>query len=493
MSKYILSIDAGTTGITVLLLSPDLYIVDRAYSEFEQIYPQPGWVEHNPVEIWKLTETLIKQITAKNNSEEIISIGITNQRETTVLWNRNTGKPINNAIVWQDRRTKPACDFLKENGLENIFKKKTGLVLDSYFSGTKIKWILDNIPDARESAESGDLLFGTIDTWLLWNLTAGKSHKTDFTNASRTLIFNITEKCWDEELLQYLNIPYNILPEVCNSMSDFGTTRSDLFSSPVPVTGIAGDQQAALFGQCGFLSGEVKTTYGTGCFMMVNTGEDRINSSSGCLTTLACNEKGEPVFALEGSVFIGGAVIQWLRDELKFITKASETEAIAESLTDTGGVYVVPAFAGLGAPYWDMDARGTITGLTRGSGRSQIIRAALESIAYQVNDLFSSITNDLNISIHEMKVDGGAVKNNFLMQFQSDVLNITVIRPQNIETTALGAGMLAGLQSGVWKSSEELHKCQRIDKTFPPQIEDYHRKTILTGWEKAVNKTLIRN
>lgn len=493
MSKYILSIDAGTTGITILLLNQELQIVDRAYSEFEQFYPKPGWVEHNPQEIWEVTKTLISTIIERSQSRDLVCIGITNQRETTVIWNRYSGKPIYNAIVWQDRRTKPICDSLSEAGLSDLFKEKTGLVLDSYFSGTKIQWLLDNVPDTRNNAEKGDLLFGTIDTWLLWKLTHGKEHKTDYTNASRTLIFNINEKCWDKKLLQQLNIPESILPEVCNSSSDFGITDVNTIGRSIPVTGIAGDQQSALFGQFGFDPGNVKTTYGTGCFMLLNTGVNRIDSKSGCLTTLACNGNGKPVYALEGSVFIGGAAIQWLRDELNFISNATESEEIAISITDTGGVYLVPAFTGLGAPYWDMDAKGLITGLTRGSGKSQIIRAALESIAYQVYDLFNSIAEDIEIPIIEMNVDGGAAQNNFLMQFQSDILEIPILRPQNIETTALGAGMLAGLQSGLWESSENLQQYQELEREFNPEMDNNIKESKLSGWKSAVKQTLTRN
>ncbi len=493
MTNNILSIDAGTTGITILLLNDNLQIIDRSYSEFKQIYPEPGWVEHDPEEIWSVTLDLLNQIINKNQSHKISCIGITNQRETTIIWDKDTGKPIYNAIVWQDRRTKSICNKLQENNVSDLFSKKTGLVLDSYFSGTKIQWMLDNVSNARQDANDNKLLFGTVDTWLLWKLTNGDSHKTDFTNASRTLIYNITNKCWDDELLDLLNIPNSILPEVCNSSDDFGMTSIDIFGYAVPITGIAGDQQSALYGQCGFNSGAVKTTYGTGCFMLVNTGNNRIKPTSGCLTTLACNFKGEPVYALEGSVFIGGAVMQWLRDELQIIQNASESEEIAFSIQDTGGVYIVPAFVGLGAPYWNMEARGTITGLTRGSGKAQIIRASLESIAYQVYDLFTSIDTDLQDNINEMKVDGGAVENNFLMQFQSNLLDIPVIRPKNIETTALGAAMLAGIKIGVWKSQEELFQFNQPDTVFTPKIDTKIRETHLNGWKSAINQTLSIN
>ena len=487
--KYIISIDAGTTGVTILLINHKLEIIDKEYSEFTQIYPKPGWVEHNPEEIWKTTYKLLSNIIKKNPDKTISCIGITNQRETTVLWDRNTHKPIYNAIVWQDRRTIDTCNKLISQNYSNIIKNKTGLLIDSYFSGTKIKWILDNVKGSYEDAIKGKICFGTIDSWLLWKLTKGKEHKTDFTNASRTLIFNIDSKVWDEDLLQLLNIPKSILPEVCNSSHIFGHTDKSLLNLSIPITGIAGDQQSALFGQFGFQNGSIKTTYGTGCFMLLNTGNKRINSNHGSLTTLACNFKGEPIYALEGSVFIGGAVIQWIRDELQLINNAKETEEIANSIDGTDGVYIVPAFTGLGAPHWDMEARGLITGLTRGSNKKHLIRASLESIAFQVNDLFKSLKNDINFDIQSMNVDGGASNNNFLMQFQSNIINTQIIRPKNIETTALGAAILAGLKVEIWDNKSELLSLRKINKTFTPKININEQNNLINGWKKAIIKT----
>ena len=487
--KYIISIDAGTTGITLLLIDNSLNIIDKEYSEFNQIYPNPGWVEHDPDEIWQTTLKLLLRLITKHSEKTITCIGITNQRETTVLWNKITSKPLYNAIVWQDRRTKNICNNLISKGYSSTFKSKTGLVIDSYFSGTKIKWILNHCNDIPPNDQ---ILFGTIDTWLIWKLTNGKEHKTDFTNASRTLIFNIDDKCWDEELLNLLNIPKSILPEVCNSSYIFGYTEKKILSKKIPISGVAGDQQSALFGQMGFNKGDIKTTYGTGCFMLLNTGSDRINSKHGSITTLACDFSGNPIYALEGSVFIGGAVIQWIRDELGLIKNAKDSENIALSINDTNGVYIVPAFTGLGAPYWDMEARGLISGLTRGSNKNHIIRASLESIAYQVFDLIESLKKDINIDIGNMKVDGGASNNNFLMQFQSDILNINITRPKNIETTALGAGILAGLKLKIWKSKDELLKHHNINKKFKPNLDNQKRNKLITGWNKAIKKTKIK-
>ena len=487
--KYIISIDAGTTGVTILLINHKLEIIDKEYSEFTQIYPKPGWVEHNPEEIWETTYKLLSKILKQNTNKTISCIGITNQRETTVLWDRNTHKPIYNAIVWQDRRTMDICNSLIEQNHSDIIKNKTGLVIDSYFSGTKIKWIFDNVKDSLEEAKNGKICFGTIDTWLLWKLTNGKEHKTDFTNASRTLIFNIDTKTWDDDLLNLLNIPKSILPRVCNSSHIFGYTDTSLLHSSIPITGIAGDQQSALFGQFGFQNGSIKTTYGTGCFMLLNTGINRIDSNHGSLTTLACNFKGEPTYALEGSVFIGGAVIQWIRDELELINNAKETEEIANSINGTDGVYIVPAFTGLGAPHWDMEARGLITGLTRGSNKKHLIRASLESIAFQVYDLLISLKNDINFNISTMNVDGGASSNNFLMQFQSNIIDIPIIRPDNIETTALGAAMLAGLKVDIWDNENDLMSLQNINKTFKPNINKDEQNNLINGWQKAVIKT----
>ena len=484
--KYIISIDAGTTGITLLLIDNSLNIIDKEYSEFNQIYPNPGWVEHDPDEIWQTTLKLLLRLITKHSEKTITCIGITNQRETTVLWNKITSKPLYNAIVWQDRRTKNICNNLISEGYSSTFKSKTGLVIDSYFSGTKIKWILNH---GNDIPPNDQILFGTIDTWLIWKLTNGKEHKTDFTNASRTLIFNIDDKCWDEELLNLLNIPKSILPEVCNSSYIFGYTEKKILSKKIPISGVAGDQQSALFGQMGFNKGDIKTTYGTGCFMLLNTGSDRINSKHGSLTTLACDFSGNPIYALEGSVFIGGAVIQWIRDELGIIKNAKDSENIALSINDTNGVYIVPAFTGLGAPYWDMEARGLISGLTRGSNKNHIIRASLESIAYQVYDLIESLKKDIDIDIDNMKVDGGASNNNFLMQFQSDILNINITRPKNIETTALGAAILAGLKLKIWKDKDDLLEQCNIDKIFKPDIEKIIRSNHIKGWKTAIQKT----
>jgi len=484
--KYIISIDAGTTGITLLLIDNSLNIIDKEYSEFNQIYPNPGWVEHDPDEIWQTTLKLLLRLITKHSEKTITCIGITNQRETTVLWNKITSKPLYNAIVWQDRRTKNICNNLISEGYSSTFKNKTGLVIDSYFSATKIKWILNH---ANDIPPNDQILFGTIDTWLIWKLTNGKEHKTDFTNASRTLIFNIDDKCWDEELLNLLNIPKSILPEVCNSSYIFGYTEKKILSKKIPISGVAGDQQSALFGQMGFNKGDIKTTYGTGCFMLLNTGSDRINSKHGSLTTLACDFSGNPIYALEGSVFIGGAVIQWIRDELGLIKNAKDSENIALSINDTNGVYIVPAFTGLGAPYWDMEARGLISGLTRGSNKNHIIRASLESIAYQVYDLIESLKKDIDIDIDNMKVDGGASNNNFLMQFQSDILNINITRPKNIETTALGAAILAGLKLKIWKDKDDLLEQCNIDKIFKPDIDKIIRSNHIKGWKTAIQKT----
>ncbi len=492
MKKYILSIDAGTTGITLLLFNKDAQVVKKAYSEFTQHYPKAGWVEHDAEEIWQTTLLLFKEITDDISISEIASIGITNQRETTVVWDKNTSTPVYNAIVWQCRRTSDICEALKNKGHSNLFREKTGLVLDSYFSGTKIKWILDYLKESSPSISFEDLHFGTIDTWLVWKLTNGKYHVTDFTNASRTLIFNIHKKEWDDDLLKILDIPKSILPQVQNSASNFGHTCGSITNEEIPICGIAGDQQAALYGQLGFNDGDTKCTYGTGCFMLTNIGNNPIQSNHGLLTTLACDSKGNPVYALEGSVFIGGAVIQWLRDELKLISHASETEAIATSIEDSNGVYIIPAFVGLGAPYWDMNSRGSIFGLTRGTNRKHIIRAALESIAYQVSDLYTSILNDIDSNSTSLRVDGGATQNNFLMQFQADILNKEIVRPKNIETTALGSALLAGLGSGFWKSPNGFSNILDIDKKFNPSINHEERSQMISGWNDAINRTLTK-
>ena len=488
LEPFILSIDAGTTGITVLILDNQASICKKYYKEFTQYYPQSGWVEHDGEEIWSVTLMLLQSAFHDFSPNNCAAIGITNQRETTLIWNRNTGKPIHHAIVWQCRRTEEICSKLKQAGYEDIISEKTGLVLDSYFSGTKIKWLLDNVDGSRANAEKGELAFGTIDSWLLWKLTGGSIHSTDYTNASRTMLFNIDEKKWDNELLQILNIPKNLLPEVNNSSGKFGNTDKQLFGEVIPITGIAGDQQAALFGQGCFEKGNTKCTYGTGCFLLINTGDDRISSTSGLLTTIACNPQGQPSYALEGSVFIGGAVIQWLRDELQLLVHAKDSEAISLKVENSNGVVIVPAFTGLGAPYWDMNARGIITGLSRGSNRNHIVRAALEGIAFQVYDLLEAVSKDLDIDISNLNVDGGAVANNFLMQFQADILQINIDRPKNIESTALGAGMLAGLGVGFWKNTSELKEVRKTDKIFYPTMSDDKRISLLSNWKSAIRK-----
>ncbi len=488
MEPFILSIDAGTTGITVVILDKRASICKKYYSEFTQYYPQSGWVEHDAEEIWTVTSNLIQSAFKEYPPSNCAAIGITNQRETTLIWDRETGKPIHKAIVWQCRRTQEICTNLKNAGYEKLFKGKTGLVIDSYFSGTKIQWLLDHVDGARGKSESGKLAFGTIDSWLLWKLTGGYIHATDFTNASRTMIFNIETKKWDEELLQILTIPSTLLPDVKNSSGEFGKTDKQLFGEAIPITGVAGDQQAALYGQGCFETGTSKCTYGTGCFLLINTGDKRVNSTSGLLTTMACNAEGKPIYALEGSVFIGGAVIQWLRDELQILSHASESEKMALAVEDSNGVIIVPAFTGLGAPYWDMNARGIITGISRGVNRNHIVRAALEGIAFQVHDLLDSISKDLDGNISVLQVDGGAVANNFLMQFQADILQINIDRPENIESTALGAGMLAGLGAGFWKNPAELKSVRKTDQIFIPTMSDDKRTELLSNWKLAIRK-----
>jgi glycerol kinase len=488
LEPFILSIDAGTTGITVVILDKRASICKKYYSEFTQYYPQSGWVEHDAEEIWTVTSNLIQSAFKEYPPRNCVAIGITNQRETTLIWDRETGKPIHKAIVWQCRRTQEICTNLKNAGYEKLFKGKTGLVIDSYFSGTKIQWLLDHVDGARGKAESGKLAFGTIDSWLLWKLTGGSIHATDFTNASRTMIFNIDTKKWDEELLQILTIPSTLLPDVKNSSGEFGKTDKQLFGEAIPITGVAGDQQAALYGQGCFEKGTSKCTYGTGCFLLINTGDKRVNSTSGLLTTIACNAEGKPIYALEGSVFIGGAVIQWLRDELQILSHASESEKMALAVEDSNDVIIVPAFTGLGAPYWDMNARGIITGISRGVNRNHIVRAALEGIAFQVHDLLDSISKDLDGNISVLQVDGGAVANNFLMQFQADILQIKIDRPKNIESTALGAGMLAGLGVGFWKNPAELKAVRETDQIFIPTMSDDKRTELLSNWTLAIRK-----
>ena len=493
MSETILSIDQGTTGTTVLVFDHDGAIVGRAYSEFTQHYPKPGWVEHDAEEIWAVSKKVADDALAGAGIgyDRVAGIGITNQRETTVIWDRSTGKPIHNAIVWQCRRTADICASLKAEGLEGRFHEKTGLVVDAYFSGTKIKWLLDNVEGAREKAEAGELAFGTIDTWLIWNLTGGAVHVTDYTNASRTLIFNINDLAWDGELLETLGIPASILPEVKGSSEVYGKTDPAVTSgSEIPVSGIAGDQQAALFGQCCWEPGMVKNTYGTGCFIMMNMGDRPVLSDNGLLTTLCCDRSGKPGYALEGSVFIAGAAVQWLRDELGMIGDAAETEEIARGVEDTHGAYVVPAFAGLGAPYWDMDARGAILGITRGTNRAHIVRATLESIAFQTRDVVDVMIRDSGIAIGELRVDGGASNNDFLMQFQADILDAAVDRPEVVETTAMGAAFLAGLAVGFWASTDELEAVRTSAKRFTSAMDAEIRDRLCEGWKDAVGKVL---
>ena len=488
MKKYILALDEGTTSARSIIFDHDCKIFCSSQHEFTQYYPQPGWVEQDPMEIYANQYATLTQCIAKSgiNTAEIAGIGITNQRETTILWNKITGKPIYNAIVWQCRRTADICDELIQAGHAEYIQQATGLRVDAYFSATKIKWILDNVDGAREMAQRGELLFGTVDTWLIWKLTEGRIHVTDITNASRTMLYNIEKGVWDEKILEILDIPSNILPEIRSSSEIYDYI--DIMGSTVPICGIAGDQQAALFGQCCFEEGQAKNTYGTGCFLLAHTGNKRISSKNGLITTVAATEKGRKTeYALEGSVFIGGAVIHWLRDELKIIKDSKESEYYARMVEDSAGVYVVPAFAGLGAPYWDMHARGTITGLTRGSNLYHIIRASLESIAYQSNDLISAMNADTKTNISTLKVDGGASSNNFLMQFQSDISNVEVIRPALTEATAQGAAFLAGLAVGFYKDRDELKALATSNDSFIPTIEDSKRRVLLEGWANAIN------
>lgn len=494
MAKYVMALDQGTTSSRCIIFNEKGTIASVAQKEFTQIYPKGGWVEHDPIEIWSTQLGVATEAMAKLGvtATDISAIGITNQRETTVVWNKHTGQPVYNAIVWQCRRTSEICDELREKGLDKMFTEKTGLILDAYFSGTKIKWILDNVEGAREEAEKGNLLFGTIDTWLIWNLTKGKVHVTDYTNASRTLIFNIHELKWDEEILSILNIPKSMLPEVKPSSYVYGYTDHSLLGAKTPIAGVAGDQQAALFGQCCHQPGTAKNTYGTGCFMLMNTGEKAVTSKKGLLTTIAWGVDDKVEYALEGSIFIAGAAIQWLRDELRMIKKAEDSEEYATAVEDTNGVYMVPAFVGLGAPYWDQYARGTIVGLTRGAKKEHIIRATLESLAYQTYDVLKAMEEDSGITLKALKVDGGACANNFLMQFQADILGVQVDRPEVIETTALGAAYLAGLAVGYWKNKEEICENWAISKGFEPNMEDEKREKLLEGWHEAVNRSLVR-
>ena len=490
MKKYVLALDEGTTSARAILFDKNANAVSVAQHEFTQIYPESGYVEHDPLEIYSAQYSALTEAINKIGAspKEIAAIGITNQRETTVVWEKDTGKPIYNAIVWQCRRTADICEKLKADGYEEYIKNVTGLKIDAYFSASKIKWILDNVEGAKEKAKEGKLLFGTIDTWIIWKLSGGKIHITDYTNASRTMLFDIHKACWDKKLLEIFGIPESMLPKVRSSSEIYGNIN--ILGYDIPVSGIAGDQQAALFGQCCFNEGDIKNTYGTGCFLLMNTGEKAFTSQNGLITTIAAVRQGEPItYALEGSVFVGGAVIQWLRDELCMIRTSAESEKCALKVQDNGGVYIVPAFAGLGAPYWDMYARGTISGLTRGSDKNHIVRAALESIAYQTNDLLVAMKNDCGIKINSLKADGGAAENKFLMQFQSDISDISIIKPHCAEATALGAAFLAGLSVGFWKTKEDLQNLPSPKTEFNPKISKESRNSLLCGWQDAINKT----
>ena len=492
MKKYVMALDQGTTSSRCILFDKKGNICSVAQKEFEQIYPKPGWVEHDPMEIWASQLSVATEAISKigASADEIASIGITNQRETTVVWNRETGMPIYNAIVWQCRRTAERIDQLKEDGLTDYVKETTGLIPDAYFSASKVAWILDHVEGARKQAENGDLAFGTIDTWLIWNLTRGEVHATDYTNASRTMMFDIHKLDWDQKILDYFKIPKNMLPKVKPSSGIFGYTEVGMFGESIPIAGAAGDQQSALFGQCCFDAGEVKNTYGTGCFLLMNTGEKAVLSRNGLLTTIAASEGNEVRYALEGSVFVAGAAVQWLRDEMRMVRSAPQTEEYCAAVPDTGGVYVVPAFAGLGAPYWDQYARGTIVGVTRGTSKEQFIRATVESMAYQVYDLIEAMQQDSGICLRQLRVDGGACANNFLMQFQADLLNTAIIRPDCIETTALGAAYLAGLAVGYWKDKEEIRKNWKVSRAFESSMEEDQRSRLVKGWKRAVKCAL---
>ena len=489
MKKYILTLDEGTTSARAVLFDKGGNAVSAAQREFKQIYPQPGFVEHDPVEIFSVQYAAVTEaITAIGASaEEIAAVGVTNQRETTIIWDKNTGEPIYNAIVWQCRRTSEMCDKLRADGLEEYIRKTTGLRIDAYFNATKIKWILDNVPGARDRAENGELLFGTVDTWLIWKLSVGKIHVTDRTNAARTMLYDIHTLDWDKRILEILQIPECMLPEVRSSSEIYGNVN--ILGAEIPVSGIAGDQQAALFGQKCFCEGDIKNTYGTGCFLLMNTGATAFESKNGLITTIAADAGDNICYALEGSVFVGGAVIQWLRDELGLITTAAESEKAALSVPDSAGVYIVPAFAGLGAPYWDMYARGTICGLTRGSGKNHIIRACLEAIAYQTNDLITALKADTGLPINHIRADGGAAANNFLMQFQADISDVGVIRPAQTESTAAGAAYLAGLAVGFWKNKNEILRLPDKQTEFKPAINAKHREAMTEGWKRAVRST----
>ena len=492
MKKYVLALDQGTTSSKAFLFDREGNIVSSAGREFKQIYPKPGWVEHDPLEIWSSQLSVAVEAIGRAGITEsdVAAIGITNQRETTVVWDKNTGKPVYHAIVWQCRRTAPIIEQLRKDGMEEHVRKTTGLLPDAYFSASKLYWILENVPGARERAEKGELLFGTIDTWLIWKLSGGQVHVTDYTNASRTMMYDIHNLCWDPVILDYFRIPVSMLPQVKPSSYVFAHTAPGVLGESIPISGAAGDQQCALFGQCCFEAGEVKNTYGTGCFLLMNTGKQAVESKSGLLTTIAAGTGDEVQYALEGSVFVAGAVIQWLRDEMRMIKKAAQTEEYCTAVPDTNGVYLVPAFTGLGAPYWDPYARGTVVGLSRGCSKEHFIRAAVESIAYQSVDVLRAMEQDAGTSLKSLKVDGGATANNFLMQFQADILNLDVIRPCCIETTALGAAYLAGIAVGYWKDKSEVRANWQLDHTFAPQMDEEKRASLLTGWQDAVGRTV---
>ena len=489
MSKYIMALDSGTTSNRCILFDRYGKVCSVAQKEFTQIFPQPGWVEHDADEIFATQLEVAKQALANIGAvaSDIAAIGITNQRETTIVWNKFTGRPVYNAIVWQCRRTAPFCDQLKKEGLTDTIRHKTGLVIDPYFSGTKIRWILENVPGARQQAENGELLFGTVETWLIWKLTGGQVHVTDYSNASRTMLFNINTLCWDEEILSKLDIPGSMLPQTVPSSMCYGKTAAEYFGAPVTISGAAGDQQAALFGQACFAPGDAKCTYGTGAFLLMNTGETPIFSQNGLVTTIGWGLDGKVSYALEGSIFVAGAAIQWLRDELRFIESASDSEYMARKVPDTNGCYVVPAFTGLGAPYWDAYARGTIVGLTRGVNKYHIIRATLDSIAYQTNDVLTAMEADSGIRLAQLKVDGGASANNYLVQTQADISAAPVLRPRCVETTAMGAAYLAGLAVGYWQDLADIRKNWAVDRQFDPAIPEEHRQYRLDDWKRAVN------
>ena len=501
MSRYVMALDQGTTSSRAIIFDDDLNIVSSAQTEFTQIYPRPGWIEHDPIEIYESQIGVMSEALVAGGIpvSDISAIGITNQRETTVVWDKNTGRPLYNAIVWQCRRTADQCSRLAASGYASVIKKKTGLLPDAYFSATKLQWILDNVPGARALAKGGDALFGTVDSWLLWKLTGGRAHVTDYTNASRTMLYNIHELDWDEELLALFNVPHKMLPAVRSTSEIYGTTNALGADVHVPIAGMAGDQQAALFGQACFSKGDIKNTYGTGCFMLMHTGGEPVESRNGLLTTLAASAavgsagaagavNDKPQYALEGSIFVGGAVVQWLRDELQLISSSADSERCAAEVDDSGGVYIVPAFTGLGAPYWDMYARGTIVGLTRGSGRGHIVRAALESIAYQSRDVLNAMEMDAGIKINEIRVDGGASANNLLMQFQADITGATVVRPRIQETTALGAACLAGLATGVWDEVGAIKSKWAADAKFVPKMPEQQKEKLYSGWKRAVER-----